>query len=92
MSNEVTVLIKNGKIVVDFSLGNLKVDSINLAAQIKQLPDIKTVVVKAGGNISIELASVTNVASLQYRIAQIANSAPIDAPATESSSAQLSLF
>lgn len=92
MSNLVTVLIKNGKIVVDFSCGNLQRDSINLAAQIKRLPDIKTVVVKHGGNLVIELASVTNAATLQRTIATLANSTPVETPIVETSNGQLSLF
>jgi hypothetical protein len=88
---EITVHFKNGKILVDFWRGNLWIDSTNIAAQIRRLPDVKSTVVHAGGNITVRLENVRNAAALPGQIATIARSYTRPIP-EKASTAQLSLF
>lgn len=92
MSNEqIAVFIRNGQIVVSFAAGNLERDSINLAAQIKRLPDVASVKVQRGGNLIVTLSSASHAASIQRQIAELADDHG-EHIAQQSQSAQLSLF
>lgn len=88
--NQITVFIHNGKIIVDFSNGALRIDAINLAAQIKRLPDVASTTISKS-RIAVSLSSVRNVGSLQRQIAALANDRTPEAPIPVQT-AQLSLF
>jgi hypothetical protein len=89
--NDVTVFIKNGRIIVDFSNGVLHIDAINLASRIKRLPDVASTTISKSGNITVTLSSARNVASLQRQISDLANERAPEAPVTASAQ-QISLF
>lgn len=92
MSDEnITVLIKNGQIVVNFEQGNLHRDSINLSAEIKRLPDVASTTIQRNGNILVTLSSASNAASLQRRIAELADAHGTHV-AQPVESSQMSLF
>lgn len=92
MSNEnIAVLIRDGQIVVHFAQGNLQRDSINLAAQIKRLPDVASATIQRSGNILITLSSASHAASIQRRIADLADACGAE-PVETIETAQMSLF
>jgi hypothetical protein len=88
---EVTVYIKSGKIRLDFLNGRLRLDALNIAAEIKRLPDIAGASVRSDGNMVISLSRVRNTGALVTQIGAIARNytRPIERQAPDG---QLSLF
>ena len=78
--NEIAVFVKAGKIVVDYSAGNLKINAINLASSIRKLPAIDNVSIRKDGTLIVSLSCVRDIALIQHTIAGLANEAPTEEP------------